>query len=60
MTPEEFKNKMDDITNCHKSGYANDIERRHIEMDKLLTDTLIELGYKDGVDIFERTKKWYA
>ena len=39
---------------------ARDPEGRHDEMDKLMCKLLRELGYGDGVDVFERQEKWYS
>lgn len=38
----------------------SDIEDTHIKADKLLCDLLIQLGYKDVVDEFEKLSKWYS
>lgn len=54
MTPEEFEKRM------RKLQKNDDEEGRHVFMDKLMCEVLIELGYKAGVDIFEGTCKWYA
>lgn len=56
MTPEKFADKMNAIFN----EYFNDEERRHIAMDNLMCEVLRELGYGDGIDIFENADKWYA
>lgn len=37
-----------------------DQEGRHVEMDRLMADTLRALGYADGVKIFEETPMWHA
>ena len=56
MTPEEFKNTMDELTTSNHL----DKEDRHREMDRLMCEVLRSLGYDDGIDIFESTDKWYA
>jgi hypothetical protein len=38
----------------------DDEEAAHIEMDRLIGNLLINLGYEDGVMIFRETPKWYA
>ena len=38
----------------------NDKEDRHRVMDRLMCDLLRKLGYGDGIDVFEKTSKWYA
>ena len=43
-----------------KDKYAGDTEMIHVEMDKLMCDILIDLGFKDGVEIIRNTNKWYA
>lgn len=37
-----------------------DEEDCHFEMDVLMSDLLISLGYGEGVEIFNNTDKWYA
>ena len=58
MTPEEFKNKAQELYNKHK-GYAG--EDGHMDVDALLTECLISLGYKEGTDILWSMQDfWYA
>jgi hypothetical protein len=59
LTPEQFANE---ITKIHKDYLIDreDEELCHIEMDNLIVNMLIDLGYEDGACIFEHTKKWYA
>lgn len=54
MTPQEFKEKMIEISKIV------DIECSHGLADDLMKKALIELGYEDGVQIFEKMDKWYA
>lgn len=58
MTPEEFKNKAQELYNqCQ--GYAG--EEGHIYVDALLTECLISLGYKEGTDILWSMRNfWYS
>lgn len=35
-------------------------EDAHIEMDDVMCDTLRNLGFEKGIDIFEHTEKWYS
>lgn len=59
MTPEEFKQAMADA--YHKYWVIeNDEEFVHIEMDEIMCDLLRDLGYGEGIDIFESTYKWYS
>ena len=53
MTSQEFKEKMERLSKL-------DTERRHIEMDDAMCELLRELGYGEGVEIFEDVIKWYA
>lgn len=39
---------------------SNDIEMAHILADALMCNLLRELGYGEGVQIFEDMKKWYS
>lgn len=54
MTTLEFAQKMREI-----SKYG-DIEESHGKADDLMCRLLRELGYGDGIDIFEAMDKWYA
>ena len=62
MTPEEFAKKMKKISDNLK--YQNDAhydeEVAHMRMDDLMSDLLRQLGYGEGIDIFENTNKWYS
>ena len=58
MTPEECKNKAQELYDKHK-GFAG--EDGHIDVDALLTECLISLGYKEGTDILWSMQDfWYA
>ena len=58
MTPEEFKNKAQELYDKHK-GFAG--EDGHIDVDALLTECLISLGYKEGTDILWSMRSfWYS
>jgi hypothetical protein len=57
MTPEEFTQKMMSV--FIGDGW-NDPEIAHSEMDELLCEVLVGLGYHEGVDIFRKQDKWYA
>ena len=58
MTPEEFKNKAQELYNKHE-GYAG--EEGHLDVDALLTECLISLGYKEGTDILWSMQDfWYV
>ena len=59
LTPEEFKNEMMKIRH-EKYDIQDDEEVAHICMDQLILYLLISLGYREGVEIFIDTPKWYA
>ena len=56
MTPEEFALKMAAIARDGRDSP----EEKHIEMDGLMIDLLVALGYGDGVQIFCEQEKWYS
>lgn len=56
ITPDEFAKRMRDI----HERYSDDEEIVHVEMDDLMCALLRELGYNEGIDIFDYTHKWYA
>lgn len=66
MTPEEFKTHMENISknvmelDDQNPDMPSMIEVAHIKADELMCKTLIELGYKEGVDIFKRMEKYYV
>ena len=55
-TPEEFTRLMRDALTL----LGDDKEVLHERMDDLMAKVLTELGYGEGVAIFESTEKWYA
>jgi len=58
MTPKQFEEKMKEIYKPDEEGY--DKEGCHIEADTLMQNILKNLGYKKGVEIFEKADKWYT
>lgn len=58
MTPETFKERMEYIDKHVREEY--DEEESHIRADELLCQVLKELGYGEGVEIFDNIPKWYA
>ena len=54
MSPAEFANEMQAIA---KIG---DQEIRHGDADDLICRLLTELGYAEGVKLFDEMEKWYA
>lgn len=60
MDAAEFKLAMQ-LCFPEKNGKPfYDIEGAHSEADSIMCDLLRELGYGDGVDIFQEANKWYA
>jgi hypothetical protein len=55
ITPDEFKKLMERTRNL----YFDDTVGRHVQMDALMAATLSQLGYGDGVMIFNHTPKGY-
>lgn len=56
FTPEEFKRTMALIAD----DYEGDPETAHGLTDAMMVELLSDLGYKDGVDVFLKTTRWYA
>lgn len=56
MSKEDFFKRMEEIRT--EPGY--DEEMMHIYMDKLMCEALVDLGYEDGIKVFENTGKWYS
>ena len=54
MAPNEFKDMMEEISK------SDDTELRHMDADDLMCEALKELGYSEGIEIFEAMYKWYA
>lgn len=54
ISPKDFADRMRELA---KNG---DIERMHVDMDDLMCEVLEDCGYKDAVEIFRNTEKWYA
>lgn len=64
MTPDEFKAAMLKLAGSGPDQFGEyspaDCETAHADMDDLLCHVLTELGYGAGVEIFNKTDKWYA
>lgn len=56
MTPEQFKKQMEQIEN----EFGQDIEMAHGKADFLMCKVLSEMGYQEGIKVFEDMPKWYA
>ena len=57
-SPENFTHKVKKI--LEKYEKSNDIEFRHMELDKLMWDYLTKVGCGEGVELIRNTPKWYA
>lgn len=55
-TPEEFAKQMVDL----RERYRGDAEAFHAKADNLICAVLSELGYHEGVKVFEEEERWYA
>lgn len=66
MTPEEFRDKMKEASELkiHMPDlgivHRHDTEESHVQMDDIMCKLLRSLGYGEGIDIFDKTYKWYA
>lgn len=63
MTPEEFAKAMKKASynlNDPTGRPYYDEEDAHREMDGIMANLLRQLGYGEGIDIFDNTRKWYA
>lgn len=54
FSPKGFANKM------RRLSEMGDAEAAHYQADKLMCELLTELGYSEGVKIFDDMSKWYA
>lgn len=63
MAPEEFAKAMkkvsDNLNDPTGDTYYDEADA-HREMDGIMADLLRQLGYKEGIDIFKNTNKWYS
>ena len=59
LTPEDFKQQMQDAYDVYYLQ-QHDNECVHSVMDDIMCSLLRQLGYGEGIDIFEHTPKWYA
>lgn len=57
MSPDVFANRM--LVIRQELG-SRDEEWCHSKMDNLLCELLIELGYEEGIKIYQAQEKWYA
>jgi hypothetical protein len=56
MTPKQFTETMQKL----KEQYGGDTETFHVTADGLLCELLRELGYHEGIAIYEAEDRWYA
>lgn len=52
----KYKRKMEIINEQH----SDDPEVAHLDADILICELLVELGYKDVVDEYDKTPKYYS
>lgn len=57
MTPKEFKLKCEEIY-IRWMQERVDIDAYRSETNKLMAETLIQLGYEDGVKDIRNTRRW--
>jgi hypothetical protein len=55
-TPKQFAEQMQKI----RDDFGADQEMAHGMMDNLMAKVLLELGYRDGIAVFDEQEKWYA
>jgi hypothetical protein len=53
MSPKEFADRM-------RACRSPDKEVQHCDADDLMCEVLRQLGYAEGVEVFEDMDKWYA
>lgn len=58
MTPDEFKKRMEACAAKCDEGPSGPYDA-HTEADDLMCKVLTELGYGDGVSIFQAMERWY-
>jgi hypothetical protein len=56
LTPEQFRDAMKEIGEKH----AGDWEVIHSEADNLICALLREMGYEEGLNIYDSWTRWYA
>ena len=56
MDAQEFYKQMKLIAEEH----TDDEEVAHFKMDRLMCELLIDLGYEDGIEVFNEQSKYYA
>lgn len=62
ITPKEFEERMlaiEEAYGTYPQDYGHE-EDFHLEADALMKNTLRELGYEEGIRIFDRNNKWYS
>ncbi len=55
LSPHSFKLSMQLIQKAYSEP-----DDSHVEADKLMMDTLMDLGYGEGIAVFAQMKKWYS
>ena len=55
MTPQQFTEAMRSL--LHRTSLEP--EAAHLEADQLMCELLRQLGYGEGIDLFDGLQKWY-
>lgn len=53
MTPDDFKKEMKRLSE------QRGVRERHENMDDLMCEYLIHLGFREGIEIFRETENWW-
>lgn len=56
LSPKEFKEEVEGII---FSTETYDAEVKHRNLDTLMEDLLISLGYEEGIHLIRNTERWY-
>lgn len=56
LSPQEFEH----IMKITKRRYKDDPEECHMHMDSIMGTMLEDLGYGEGVKVFDSVMKWYS
>ena len=56
ISPEIFNRKVRGIL----FKYDGDTEASHFGLDELMEETLVALGYSEGVEAIKNSSRWYS
>lgn len=57
ITPKEFKDEVEGVVFSTES-YPMDVKHRNL--DTIMEDLLISLGYEEGIHLIRNTERWYG